>query len=884
MSPEEARRQAILKFGAIEATREAWRDQRSLPFFETLLSDTRLALRRLRNAPAFTFTAILTLALAIGATTAIFTLVYAVALKSLAVANPDQLLRLGKESRCCYWGGYSQAGEFSIVSYDLYKYLRDHTHGFSELAAFQAGGSGFGARRSGTSDPAHPYPGEFVSGNYFRMFGVNAYAGRLLVPSDDQPHSAPVAVMSYRLWQERYGSDPSVIGSIFDLNNKPVAIVGIAPPGFFGDKLRDASPDFFVPLNQAPYLEPANSLNEISTHWLDLIGRIQPGIRSQSVEASMRVALKQWLRSHWSEMTANERTEFDHQTLFLMPGGSGITSMRDQYNHWLEILMLVTALVLLIACANIANLLLVRAIQHRRQISLSMALGARPARLVRQTLTESLLLAISGGIAGLVVAFFSTHLILQFVFPRIPGLAAIPIDASPSLPVLLFAFGVSMLTGIGFGIVPAWLATRIDPIEALRGANRAIGDRATLPRQSLVVFQAALSLVLLSASGLLFAALHHLEHLDLGFDADRRTVVNIDAKLAGYQPDQLTRLYRRIRESLASVPGVAAVGIGDYSPMNGNNWSSAIAAEGRPAPGPNDNSFASVDRVTPGFLEAIGNPIVSGRSISERDTDSSPLAAVVNQAFAAQFFPHQNAIGRHFGIHGPGSEHEYEIVGIARNARYVTYGLDRPVAPFYFRPEAQHDRDPQTGFPEVDPTHYLHDIVITSQPGAHVSETQIRKALAKVDPNLPVIAVFSLSYQISSHFRQQRLIARLTSFFGLLSLALCCIGLYGVTAYNATQRTAEIGIRMALGADRAEILQLVFRGAVLLVGLGLLAGLPLAWASGSFLGKQLYGTDPHNLWVISIAVAALSLSAAIAALLPALRASSISPLDALRSE
>ncbi len=544
LSAVEAHRQAVLKFGTVEAMKESYRDQSGLPFMETLANDTRHALRGLRKAPAFTITTVLTLALGIGATTSIFTLVHAVLLKSLPVVNPSELYRLGKEARCCYFGGYSQDKEFSLVSYDLYKHLRDNTQGFGELAAFQASQQLVGVRRAGRAEPAQSYQSEFVSGNYFTMFGIGAYAGRTLTPKDDQAGAPPVAVMSYRLWQQTYGSDPSIIGSVFNLDDKPFTVVGITPPGFFGDSLRQSPPDLFLPLNTEPLLQ--GDLYTAINHWLELIGRIRPGAAPASIEAQMRVELKQWLRSHWADMSANDRAKFPEQTLFLSPGGAGITGMREQYEHWLQILMMVTGFVLLIVCANVANLMLVRGMERRRQISLSMALGAQAMRVVRQALTESILLSCLGGAAGLVIAFEGTRLILQFTFPTVGGLAGIPIDASPSMPVLLFACCVSLIAGVTFGIAPAWMATRVDPIEALRGANRSTARAGSLPRKTLVVFQAALSLVLLSASGLLITALHRLEGQDFGFDQERRIVAKISPRLAGYRAAQLTPLYQRI--------------------------------------------------------------------------------------------------------------------------------------------------------------------------------------------------------------------------------------------------------------------------------------------------------------------------------------------------
>ncbi|MGH9549760.1 MAG: ABC transporter permease, partial [Terriglobales bacterium] len=450
---------------------------------------------------------------------------------------------------------------FSIVSYDLYKHFRDNTQGFAELAAFQAGdGSLFAVRRASGQEAAQSPAGKFVSGNYFAMFGVKAIAGRALSGKDDRPEAPPVAVMSYRLWQEKYASDPSVIGGVFNLNDKPFTVVGITPPGFFGDTLSNSAPDFFLPLATEPLVQGVSSLLHVpDAHWLDLIGRIEPGAKPASIEARMRIELKQWLRSHWGEMDANTRTNLPRQTLYLSAGGAGITSMREQYEHWLNVLMMVSGFVLLIVCANVANLMLVRGIERRQQTSLSIALGARASRLVRQALTESILLSFLGGAAGLAIAFAGTRLILHFAFSIPEGFASVPIDPSPSIPVLLFAFTISLITGVVFGIAPAWMTSRVDPIEALRGVNRATSRSGSLPRKALVVLQAALSLVLLSASGLLTVALRNPETQNFGFEQDRRTIVNIDPQLAGYRTEQLTPLYRRIHDSFASVSGVSSI-------------------------------------------------------------------------------------------------------------------------------------------------------------------------------------------------------------------------------------------------------------------------------------------------------------------------------------
>jgi len=680
------------------------------------------------------------------------------------------------------------------------------------------------------------------------------------------------------VWQQRYGADPSVIGGIFTFNDKPFTIVGIAPPGFFGDTLRRTPPDFFLPLNTEPVVQTDGDLRKYNTHWLALIGRIQPGTTLASIEATMRSGLRQWLQAHWEEMTANERAAFPKQTLFLTPGGAGIPSMREQYGEWLLILMGVTGFVLLIVCANIANLMLVRGMEGRRQISLSVALGARVSDVVRQPLIESLVLSLAGGLAGLSIAFAATRLILQLAFPAMPGFGgSIPIDASPSMPVLLFAFVTSCVTGVAFGIGPAWLAARVDPIEALRGSGRGATRAGSLPRQTLLVLQTALSLVLLSAAGLLTSALQRLEHQPFGFEQDRRVVATMNPKLAGYRPAQLSTLYERLHDAIASIPGVSSVALCLYSPLNGG-WGSAVWLDGHPAPGPRDDNSSAWDRVTRDYFDVIGTPIVNGRGFSDRDIASSPKVAVVSEAFARRFFGNEDPIGKHFGRQ-PTAVREFEIIGVVTDARYVARALDQPSLPMFFLPETQAEYA-QTNLGSL----FLRDIVILTRPGVTVPVATIHQAVAVVDPGIPITSVRTLREQVSNQYTQPRLIARLTSFFGLLSLLLASIGLCGVTAYSAARRSSEIGIRMALGAHRLQVIQLVLRGTFGLLLFGVAIGLPLTFAVGRLLGHQLYGTDPANLAVTLIAVLALGCSALVASVVPAVRASRVSPLDALRTE
>src|SRR6476660_10240952 len=437
-----------------------------------ILEDIRYALRQFRKAPGFTMTAVLTLALGIGATTAIFTLVHAVLLKSLPVSKPGQLVRVGNEENCCINGGMQD--NWSLFAFDQYKQFKEHTSGFEELAAFQSGGTLMGVRRSASNKPSESFRGEFVSGNYFSTFGIPAYAGRMLSPQDDVKGASIVAVISFRTCQEKFGGDRSIVGTSFVMNSQPVTVVGIAPPGFFGDRVQSNPPSFWLPLNAEPVIEPAvGVLNDAALDWLDLIGRIKPGADTKSMEAQMQVELRQFLMSPESKVEERGKTLIPKQTLHFSPGGGGVQRMRDEYQDGLHLLMWISAFVLLIACANLANLMLVRATTRKQQISVRAALGATRGTLISQALTESVVLAMMGGVAGIAMAFAGTSMILRLAF----GNDYVPIHATPSLPVLAFAFVTSILTGILFGIAPAWMTASANPAEALRGAGRSTGRK-----------------------------------------------------------------------------------------------------------------------------------------------------------------------------------------------------------------------------------------------------------------------------------------------------------------------------------------------------------------------------------------------------------------------
>lgn len=843
-----------------------------------LVEDVRYALRQFGKAPGFTTTAILTLALGIGATTAIFTLVHAVLLKSLPVVKPEELWRVGNEENCCVNGGMQD--NWTLFSFEQYRRFRENAPGFAELAAFQSGSNVLGVRRSGSNKPSESFRSEFVSGNYFSTFGIPAYAGRMLSPLDDRKGAPAAAVMSFRTWKEKFGGDPSVVGAGFVINAQPVTIVGIAPPGFFGDRVRSNPPAFWIPLADEPLIEPTNALlDDPALDWLDLIGRIKPGANTGAMEAQMQVQLRQFLLSPESKVQERDKPLVAKQTLHLAHGGNGVQMMQDEYKDGIHLLMWVSSFVLMIACANLANLMLVRATTRKQQTSVRSALGASRIVLIRQALTESVVLAMMGGIVGIGIAFAGTRMILHLAFKD----DYVPIHATPSLPVLAFAFAASLLTGILFGVAPAWMTATANPAEALRGANRSIGGSGTWGQKSLVVIQAALSLVLLCAAGLLTRSLTNMQHQDFGFVTTNRYILHIDPQMAGYQPEQLEPLYRQLKENINAIPGVKQVSFSLYSPMEGNNWGEGIFLEGEapPPPGTPDHG-ASWVRISPGYFDTIGTKLLEGRSINEQDTPGTRTVAVVNQFFEKKYFKDGHAIGKHFSdsLEHPGA---FEIVGVTEDTHY--WGATSKMRPMYFLAKGQsaHIDDPRYVQFEKRSS-YLNTIEIETHSQVEGLEFQLRRILGQINPDLAIIDFQSFSDQVKANFTQQTMIARLTSLFGILALILAAIGLYGVTAYSVERRTSEIGIRMALGADRLNVLKLILRGAFWQVGVGLVIGIPVTILGGRAMASQLFGVKPYDPVVLSITTLVLASAAFIAALVPARRAANTEPMRALREE
>jgi putative ABC transport system permease protein len=854
-----------------------------------MLTDLRDALRQLRKAPGFTATAVITLALGIGATTAIFTLIHQVMLKSLPVAKPEELWRVGDKIRCCNWGGYTQGDDenFSLFSWEAYKNFRARTPEFTDLAALQAGNAPLGVRRAGSQAAADTRNGEYVSGNFFRTLGVQPWIGRLMTDADDQEGAPPVAVMSYRIWKGKYGSDPSVVGASYQINGHPFTVIGVAAPGFYGAKLAGGGmPDFWLPLTTELLIDGATArLKRPNGNFLDIIGRVRPGVDPKLLEAELKVELHNWLASHVPDMEPGEKQLWQQQTLHLTPGGAGVAAMRDQYQDGLRLLLVAAGCVLLVACGNLANLMLARGLKDRAQTSIRMALGASRQRLVRKALVESVLLSFIGGAVGVAVAYAGTRLILYLAFQAGGPNNYVPIDATPSLPVLLFTLGMSLLTGIVFGIAPAWVTSHADPVEALRGANRSVSGGRSWAQKSLVIGQAAMSLVLLSAAALLGQSLRNLEHQNFGFETEGRYIAWINPMLGNYKPETLEPLFRQIDERLLQIPGVRMVAPALYAPMTGDSWNDGIRVQGRPEPGAKEDTSASWARVMPGFFETLGAKMVLGRPIVDEDTAATRKIAVINEAFAKRFFKGQNPIGQHFGIDKIKYSATFEIVGVTKDMRYLTYDYKDPVRPMFWLPEAQTVQYDDTAFVSGEIwSHYLYNIVIWAPGNPPGMEDRVRKALASVDPNLVLYGVDPYTKVLSADFQQENMIATLTTLFGVLGLLLAAVGLYGVMAYMVEQRTSEIGVRMALGADRGSVVKMVLRGAFSQVGIGLGLGIPAAIGAGMLMTSQLFQVKPWDPVMLSVATLLLALAALLASVIPARRAAGVEPMVALRNE
>jgi predicted permease len=844
----------------------------------------RYAFRQFRHSPVFTAAAVLTLALGIGGTTAIFTLIHAVMLRSLPVSNPALLYRIGDGNDCCVEGGPQD--RWGMYPYPLYERLKEAAPEFEEVAAFQAGGARVSVRREGTDAAARPLRSEYVTGSYFSTLGVQAFGGRVFTPADDRASAPPVVVLSHHTWQGTFGADPSVVGSTFVIDGHPFTVVGVTPPGFFGETLRADPPDLWIPLQQEPIIAGPNSLlHQSIAAWLRVIGRLRPGASIDGVAPRLTTLLRSWMKDeagYPAEWMPELVRLLPRQTINIVPAGAGVGEMKEEYGRSLQILLAVCGLVLLIACANVANLLLARGAARRGQTPLRLPSGASRRQIVAQALVESTVLAVAGGVVGLAVAAGASRLLLALAFH---GARFLPISVQPSPVVLAFAFGVALVTGVVFGAVPAWFATRTAPLEALHGTSRGSGDGLARARTGLLVVQATLSVVLVAGATMLARSLDRLEHQDFGFTVPGRVLVSLNRPPATYSLPQLQALYREMEARLRGLPGVRGAGLALYNPLT-DNWGEMVLVSGHPRPKLNSEAGASWDRVSASFLQDLGVPLVRGRYFTAADNETTAPVAVVNEAFVRRFFKSgEDPLGQHFGLDLPENDGTFRIVGVVKDAKFAGFALNRPARPMFYVPLAQTVAYAHPMMASIElMSHFVGGLMLVTDLPPGALQPALTRTLAGLDPNLTIVNVRTLEQQVELSFDQERAVAGLAALFGIVALLLAAVGLYGVTAYTVARRTGEIGIRMALGADRSAVVGLVVRSAFGRVAFGLLLGLPLAVGAGWLISAQLYGVSFWDPLALAIAVASLAACAFVAAIIPAARAAGVSPMNALRTE
>jgi predicted permease len=853
---------------------------------QNLAGNIRYALRQFRSSPIFTATAVLTLALGIGGTTAIFTLIDAVMLRSLPVSDPSALYRIGDGDDCCVESGPQD--RWGMYSYALFERLKAASPEFEELAAFQAGGGwSMGVRREGVERSAKSLRCEYVTGNYFSTLGVKAFGGRLFTAGDDTPSAPPVAVLSHHAWQIDYGGDRSVVGSTFMVEGHAFTVIGVAPPGFFGETLRGDPADLWIPVHQEPMISGDGSLlRQTPPAWLRAIGRLGPGASTIGMAPRLTGVLRRWLQNdsgYASNWMPDVIRLLPRQVINIVPAGAGVAEMKESYNTSLRILLSVCGMVLLIACANVANLLLARSASRRTQTAVRLAIGATGRQIVAQALTESVLLAIGGCLAGLLVAMGAARLLLALAFQNAHFL---PIGSAPSPAVLGVSFALALATGVAFGAFPAWLATRTDPAEALRGSSRSVSPHSSFAGKALLAVQACLSVVLVAGATMLARSLDKLENQDFGYTVEGRLLVAVNSPPASYTLPRLNALYRQIEDRLNRLPGVQGSGLAVYNPMT-DNWGEMIFVAGHPPAKMDGQSGASWDRISSRYLQNFAMAIQRGRHFTEADNENTAPVAIVNQAFVKRFFKAgEDPIDQHFGCDRPEDANTFRIVGVVRDAKFAGWGLSRPARPMFYVPLAQ-NANYQDGdmMQRVElRSHFIGGIMLKTNASPGAVEPVVTRLLADLDPNLTLVSVRTMRQQIAMRFDQERAVASLAGLFGIVALLLAGVGLYGVTAYAVAQRRNEIGIRMALGADRFKVVALVLRGTSRRVLAGLLLGVPLAIGAGRLISSQLYGVVSWDPIALAVAAVALAICAFLAAIIPASRAASISPVDALKIE
>ena len=850
MSADEARYAARRAIGGIAQLKEECRDMRRVNLVQDFAQDLRYASRVLRKNPGFAAAAILSLALGIGINTAVFSLINAVLLRTLPVKNPEQLvvLTFGSEHR-------------SDFSYPMYQDLRSGTSVLSGmLCRFTIPGS------MNVSGHTERISLELVSGDYFQVLGISALIGRTLMPDDTRaPGGQPVVVLSNAFWKRRFGSDPGIVGKTMRLDGYPMTVVGITPAGFEGPEV-GMSPDARVPITMyramLPTLPADLSMESRGWGWLDLVGRLKPGVSTAQAQAALNAVYIRARETEWKDWPAAERAQMLARGLWLEPGSRGISGLREGFSRPLWILMAAVSIVLLIACANVAGLLLARVMARQREIAVRLALGAGRGRVVRQLVTESILLSGTAAIAGLVMARWGSNLLVSFL-PE--GRFPVALNVEADSRVLAFTALVSLVTTFLFGLAPAFEITRPAAALALRAQAGSSGMQNSLAfRRGFMVLEVALSLVLLVGAGLFVRTLHNLKAFDIGYDRENILLLSLDPSLNGYTDDDAARFYEQVIQRVGSLPGVRSASVASMGLLGEGLTIQSVSVEGyQRREGARTGAWENF--VSPGYFETLGIPVLSGRGFTPLDTKTAPKVAIVNQQFARRFFGNKNPIGRRFGF----GTNRAEIVGVVRDGKYKSVQEETPE--LVYLPIEQRSDSPIV----------LH-VRTVGDPGKLTAA--IRREITDVDKNVLVYGVRTLEAQLDESLSQQRLVATLSSGFGFLAVLLAAIGLYGVMSYAVTRRTNEIGIRMALGAEGGEVIWMVLREALLLVGIGVAIGVPVALALAGSIASLLFGLKPTDPWTISAAAAVLFAVAAVASYLPARRAARVDPMEALRNE
>jgi predicted permease len=863
LPPEEARRAALRAFGNPTLIRERTHLAWGWEWLESFLKDIAYGLRSLLRSPALTAVALLSLALGIGANTAIFSFLDAVLLRNLPVQQPQQLVLLGTGA----WGGNSDAYAVTeLYSYPFYRELQKSNSVFSSTASiFSITNPVYGTVSGRTR--TEPMKVQLVSGTYFPTLGVHPLMGRTLTDEDDNTEgNHPVAVISYGWWVRSLARDPKVLGRKVKLGDTIFDIVGVAPQEFFGTTVGQ-EPDIWVPMSMITSVPPNwGSYSDKRNESLLIIGRLRPGVSLAPATSNIDLLFHQiWLSYRDDHTTQQDLADLQKTHVPLSPIATGLSDLRGQYSQPLKMLMALTGIVLLIACANIANLLLARSTARAREFAVRQALGAKRSRLVRQLLTESLLLATLGGALGIALSVLADHLLLRMVST---GADMLPLDVSIHLRLLLFTLAVTVFTALLFGTLPALRATKLELVESLKDGRSANSSSAKSPlAKSLIITQVAFSLVLLVAAVLFVHSLINLNKVDTGFNRDNTLVLNLDPSSIGYMANEprLTALYQQIEQRVAAVHSVTSVSFASFT-FDQGSWNGVVIVPGI------DRAVSSNvkhDVIGDDYFKTMGIPLIAGRTFRPQDTAASQKVAIISERFAKTYFPNTNPIGRDYTIGDPNGPWKMRIIGIAKDVKFQALNETSTILDY-----VDYTQRPQ----------YLQDLVVRYTGDADPVSAAVQNTIHSIDPNLPITSVTTLDQQVSGSIAQQRLVAQLSTFFGLLAVFLSCIGIYGLMSYMVSRRTNEIGIRMALGAERSSVSWLVMREIILLVAIGVAIGIPVTLAGSRLISNMLFGvpaTDPTSL-IVSVAV--LLAVGLLAGYLPARRASRIDPMLALRYE